>query len=388
MYWHGVTLPIESWALANGWPLKIATDLAVAWNDGPSLYDRVRTDILAQDTSDTQTLRLGDYVMRPAPRATKTHLKSHTWSAYTPTSPWTDTHRSNLPELVDRERVTHLLVDKGTAIGCVGVDRAGGKQVRMADKIVLAAGTVENSRLVIQAHRPGDRHRECGGLSDHISHGIVAVGRPQDVSSQARALADTGSIFYSTFPPPMRSNLFLQFRKNPRNSIIIEAWMLGEQLPDPRNLIRCRPRSNDHSWETTISAQYTEADLVVIGFHKEILSCFWRTVEAEMLAPNIGRLSSHRIDTMPESPTLAEVSLNVETQDANAEAKLWAGYLGSEYHEGCTMPLGRVLDDSHQSLEVDNLYVLGPCSFPRLGAANPTLTTIALSRRLSRILLK
>jgi hypothetical protein len=53
--------------------------------------------------------------------------------------------------------------------------------------------------------------------------------------------------------------------------------------------------------------------------------------------------------------------------------------LGGEDHEGGTLPLGTVLDDRHRLAGIAGLYVAGPATFPRMGAANPGLTTMALA---------
>ena len=42
--------------------------------------------------------------------------------------------------------------------------------------------------------------------------------------------------------------------------------------------------------------------------------------------------------------------------------------------------------ENHEFNHIKNLYAVGPSIFPRPGAANPSLTTLALSRRLAYIL--
>ncbi|HGH0635656.1 TPA: GMC family oxidoreductase, partial [Yersinia enterocolitica] len=51
-----------------------------------------------------------------------------------------------------------------------------------------------------------------------------------------------------------------------------------------------------------------------------------------------------------------------------------------------TLPLGEILNDNHEFNQINNLFAIGPSTFPRPGAANPSLTTLALSRRLAYIL--
>jgi len=64
-------------------------------------------------------------------------------------------------------------------------------------------------------------------------------------------------------------------------------------------------------------------------------------------------------------------------------ARTYSFPLGSEQHEAGTTPLGTVLDDNHQFREVPGLFAAGPSSFPRTGAANPAMTTLALAKRLA-----
>ena len=59
----------------------------------------------------------------------------------------------------------------------------------------------------------------------------------------------------------------------------------------------------------------------------------------------------------------------------------WSNTLGTEDHEGGTLPLGGILDDDGEFRSVRGLYAAGPATFPRLGAANPSLTTLALVHR-------
>ena len=64
----------------------------------------------------------------------------------------------------------------------------------------------------------------------------------------------------------------------------------------------------------------------------------------------------------------------------------YVSYLGTVEHEGCTLAYGNVLDDNNEFVSLPNLYAVGPCTFPRMGAANPGLTSLALVRRLASIL--
>jgi choline dehydrogenase-like flavoprotein len=48
LYWHGVLLPVEEFALADpAWPASVVEELTYSWQDGPSLYARVQADLAA-----------------------------------------------------------------------------------------------------------------------------------------------------------------------------------------------------------------------------------------------------------------------------------------------------------------------------------------------------
>ena len=70
------------------------------------------------------------------------------------------------------------------------------------------------------------------------------------------------------------------------------------------------------------------------------------------------------------------------------EALTWPTYLGGGWHHmGTTRmhtdPARGVVDDQCCVHGIDNLYIAGSATFPTAGAANPTLTVIAMSLRLS-----
>jgi choline dehydrogenase-like flavoprotein len=58
----------------------------------------------------------------------------------------------------------------------------------------------------------------------------------------------------------------------------------------------------------------------------------------------------------------------------------YQNWVGLSDHESGTIALGEHLDDRFMSRHIPNLYVSGPCTFPRAGAANPSLTILALAR--------
>ena len=58
------------------------------------------------------------------------------------------------------------------------------------------------------------------------------------------------------------------------------------------------------------------------------------------------------------------------------------------YHPAGTCAIGRVVDSDLRIIGLSNGFVIGSSVFPKLGRSNPTLTIMALSRRLGITLIK
>lgn len=80
LYWHGVLLPVEDWALTEAdWPRAVIDDLAHSWQGGASLYDRVRSDLMEWSRQaatggaapDDNALRVGPFRFVDPPRAVR-----------------------------------------------------------------------------------------------------------------------------------------------------------------------------------------------------------------------------------------------------------------------------------------------------------------------------
>jgi choline dehydrogenase-like flavoprotein len=87
-----------------------------------------------------------------------------------------------------------------------------------------------------------------------------------------------------------------------------------------------------------------------------------------------------------EAPWLSHDDALASVAAADAPAvfcQYEVGY-GAFEHEACTHPIGDAapapVSPELEVVELPGVYVVGPGAFPRLGAANPALTIIALSR--------
>jgi choline dehydrogenase-like flavoprotein len=252
--------------------------------------------------------------------------------------------------------------------------------------VVLAAGTIESTRLALQALTatdPGARP-VADGLTDHIVHGFVApldpAGLPAWVVEQAAREA-----FFVAPLTEARSNLFVRLYPNRLGAVILDAWAMGEQLPSAEGRIECVP-DGDWPWQVRISTGLCAADHAVIDAQHQALRGFWREFCAITGRPASDMSGLEFADFLRPPRTLHGVVPTIDDLPAGQAPVTWSSPLGSEYHEACTLALGRMLDDDHRFPAVEGLYAAGPATFSRPGAANPSLTSLALARRLAGLL--
>lgn len=392
LYWYGVTLPLEPWALDHEhWPAAVVEDLRSSWHGGPSLYEQVTTE-LGLTWSDGTVVspgpvrHLGGYALRATPRAVRTHPEAPgRWSAYSPLDHWRDPVTGAVGDVPGSVRflvesqVRHVSFRDGRATGAVVADARTGQVTEVAaEAVVLCAGTVENSRLAIQAlsTQTGAEPR-LGGLADHLAQGFfVRI----DSRAAPRPLPLRPGSYYAPVPEA-RCNLFVSLWRVSREELVLDVKINGELPPDPDSYVSCLP-SDGFPWPTRVHANVSADGRAVLTAQRKVLTGVWSAVaEAfgldgdlpfgaydDPLATNVAVLPHHR----EEHPV--------------GRPRTWAGALGAEDHDGGTLPLGGVLTEDHEFARLPGLYAGGPATFPRIGAANPSLTTMALSRRLAAVL--
>jgi choline dehydrogenase-like flavoprotein len=126
----------------------------------------------------------------------------------------------------------------------------------------------------------------------------------------------------------------------------------------------------------TVRSTTSRDDLAVVGAQQEIVRRVWRE-----LAEAVG-CDARAIEFADYNDPVRTNAFVLEEMREGTPAT-WSSCLGTEDHEGGTLPLGAVLDDDHEFAALRGLYAAGPSSFPRLGAANPGLTILALAQRLA-----
>ncbi|MEV0277860.1 FAD-dependent oxidoreductase [Streptomyces sp. NPDC050610] len=383
LYWGGVLLPIEPWALSEEWPKTVVTELTETWDEGPSLYQRVVDDVVGwgAEPPGAPGLTVGALAFDRTPHATRVEPAGG-WSAFSPLAWWDeggDPSVRRVPILAGHD-VLGVRVERGRATGVLVRTEDGELRDVRANQVVLAAGTVVNSRLAIQALAASDSGapRELPGLVDKLSQGFtVAFTDAERLPDAVRAAAREGHVHHRTGTAGTRANQFVRFTESAHGAIEMTSWSMGEQRRGPHGRVRCDD-SGAWPWRTTVHARVEAADEAVRTAQQYLLGELWAEMAQLLGVPAEPLLFS------PDhgSPDLADRLTAARTPTP----RTYSFPLGSEQHEAGTLALGEVLDDDHQFAAVPGLYACGPSVLPRTGAANPSMTTLALSKRLGAIL--
>ncbi|MFG3505332.1 GMC family oxidoreductase [Streptomyces sp. NPDC047821] len=387
LYWHGVILPLEDWALRTpAWPAEVVADLTTAAAGGPSWYDRVTADLTAWsggvlwDPAQPARTPFGGREFRPLPRACRHLPGTGRWEAYTALAAWRGPGGRPAPPPGVRVRcdtdVLAVDVRDGRARGVLVRAADGTAATVAADTVVLCAGTVESTRLAAHALTEAGALRapRLGGLADHIVQGFV-------VRLPAGRLPAPGS-YHLPADPALRSYLRMDVYDEGHGEALLDVRVTGEQLPNEDSVVECRP-SAGQPWRAHVRTELLPEDRKMIAGQRDLLRDFWAAAARDAGLPaapleftGFGDADRDNTRVLPDH-TRGQATGRPET---------WASLLGTEDHEGGSLPLGRLLDARQAFPALPGLYAAGPAVFPRLGAANPSLTTIALSRRLAALL--
>ncbi|MFI1536194.1 FAD-dependent oxidoreductase [Streptomyces anandii] len=382
--WHGVLLPINPRVLAQHWP-KDTADLLLA--EVPGSYRAVTQELLEwQSTSgDLRPDRTPDdpreelraiwpeLSLQPVPQAG--------WSvdgpdgrlvwAYSPLMAWAGCGLArhsglDLPRVVSGPRAVRVLVEAGSVRGVVLATPDRGVREVSADVVVLAAGTLENTRLYAQAlAEEGDIVTRWPGLNDHVTHGY-AIPLPRALAE--RWTRSDHRFLWSDHEDDLNANLFMEVHAAGLAEPVLDLWWMAQQEEPFRDEIRFDPSGHAPSRETTVwagqvEASFSAADEEAIRRRDEITGKLLEALDVDATAE--GRF----VDFDPA----AKAAL------ATGTANHYVSRLGTADHEAGTVPLGKRLGFGGRSPSVGNLFVTGPATFPAAGAANPSLTILALA---------
>lgn len=394
LYWHGVVLPLESWALREPWwPSEVTTDLTGNRPGAFSLYDEVMLELQAWQgrgvpryADAPEAVEVGAERLVRTPSACRA-VGAGRWQAYSPLDYWSEEpggeDSADAARFVCDIEVVAVEVQGGAATG-VFAARAGSREVFRvgADTVVLCAAAVENARLAIQAlsETGALTTARLGGVADHIVQGFLL--KVDSASPRLPEYLLRPGSYVAPARAEHRSYLRFDIARPKPGEILVDVRTTGEQVRRPESFVECRT-DGAHPWPTFVHTSTCAQDDAVIAGQREMLAEFWSALAHDLRVPakalefeEFGRQVRTNTTVLPEFVAALPPGRPLT----------WVSLLGTEDHEGGTLPLGSVLDERHQLAGVPNLYAAGPTSFPRLGAANPSLTSLALAHRLAALL--
>jgi putative NAD(P)-binding protein len=377
LYWHGAIIRLEPWVLdPSWWPESIVRDLTIGMNESPPLYELQEFEVSShQITSGTKILveliqSIGYTHAQSVPLAVRSqHLPDGDirWAAYSPLDFW---HKaspqletvsdSKLPRIACNMEIVSILADRGKVKGVRARNMLSGNIVDINSPcIVLAAGTIENTRLALDVLWSGSHIERpmLSGLTDHLVTGCMYQIQldhlpPEWLSSQMPSFAIIPGTETSRF------NLFVSITLLDivDRTILVDIWTMGEQFPQRENVVYLDPTQQKPS-QAHVHVSLSRLDHEMIEHQQQALRYF-STELLQALGP----------------------SLSVMNQVQ------YVSPLGTVDHEGGTLPFGTIIRTTGEFIDIQGLYAIGPCTFPRMGAANPSLTTLALAKRTAYLL--
>ena len=284
-------------------------------------------------------------------------------------------------------------------VSAVEVACLAGTSFRVAARaFVLATGGIENARLLLLA----DRVQPAGLGNDHDLVGRYFMEHLYlDAAAAIRATQGAIGEFY-TFGHlvdgrRVRGILGLSPEVRRREQLTNYCGVIVESRPSLltrlRNAIadaRARPAPRAYQVKNVMEQAPNPDSRVTLGRDRDRLGCR-RPVLRWRLSP-IDKSTAHRAHAIL-GEELARSGVGHMTSLMGSEADPWpASVRGARHHMGTTRmhddPRRGVVDADCRVHGIANLYVAGSSVFPTSGAANPTLTIVALALRLARHLQK
>jgi choline dehydrogenase-like flavoprotein len=280
-------------------------------------------------------------------------------------------------------------------VSAVKVVCLAGTSFRVAARaFVLATGGIENARLLLLADRV-----ESAGLGN----GHDLVGRYfmehlyMDAAAEIRAPRGAISDFY-TFGHlvdgrRVRGILGLTPDARRRERLTNYCGVIVEPkaslLTRLRNTIaevRARAAPRTYQLKNVMEQAPNSDSRVTLGLDRDRLGC--RRPVLRWRLSSVDKSTAHRAHAIL-GEELSRSGLGTMTSSMGSEADpLPASVRGARHHIGTTRmhadPRRGVVDADCRVHGIANLYVAGSSVFPTSGAANPTLTIVALALRLAR----
>lgn len=383
--WHGVVLRLEDWALNDGrWPASVVGDLR-GRGSRASLYDQVEEDLRrwagghlcgATPAGDRELVhRLREWGLagaRAVPQAVRpATCADGAWEAYSPLGRWLDLSSGHGPaRTLPAVEALEVTASAGRVTGLRLRDRASRRQLRVdCPLVVLAAGALENARLVAQVL--GEPASGPVRVVDHLVQGFC-LRLPAEA---AGALPPCGFGVVAG-DARSRSNLFVRIRQlDGPGGPLLDAWAMGEQEMEGATAVMFAPGPAPR--RAVVRPSLSDGDRRLIAAQQRDLQVLWQA-----LAAALGRPASQlRFAPFLDAPAPFPRARGAAMEGRAGVPRTYTWPLGAVEHEGGSLPLGGPLSPDAEVHGARGLYVVGPAVFPRAGAANPSLTTLALARR-------
>lgn len=338
------------------------------------------------------------------------------------TEPWDALNASDRVRVLLRTRVVDVGVDEtGTRVDRVSAVRGERERVVFRPRlVVLAAGGIENARLLLTADDRrglGNQHDLVGRyfserLSFHGGHVILDVpastadlamlhrppgvevgGGVRVIDELQRELGLLNCAFF-LMPRPQavtraslrslstlrkarsRRPLVRDMPRHVRNAIGVPLPLfeiaLGRVVPRPQTLVLRTQGEQAPNRESRVTLGSRRDDLGI-----PVARVSWRIAESDFASI---RASAGVLDNVLQARGVGHVRWTAAPDGSTLVE-------GNHHHLGTTRmhadPAQGVVDVDSRVHSVANLYVAGCSVFPSYGASNPTLTIVALAHRLA-----
>lgn len=347
--WHGQLVTLEEYARAD-WP--------AAWRERlPGLSVGVTAELAPPPEASAVPAEWREAGLGPVAQAARLCADASgtvgDWSAYTP---------------LDRaQRLPNLSIISGAAVSGIA---PSGRGVRIAlvdgapifaDICVLSAGATGNVALLAQSLGATLEVPLC----DHLCAGAVIGFR--GASPQPPARRGEATLLGYVSDPQLRANLFFQELAPYEEIRALDLWVLAEQLPGYASRLTARP-TREGPASVAIEPRCGPGD-------------------RERLRVAVEQAMRRGEEVLGGAQAVRHMGAESMAIDhARQRPGTWAHYerpIGSVDHEACSHGIGKLCDEDLSLPEIPGVFLNGPGVFPRMGAANPGLTLLALSNWLA-----
>ncbi|MCA4133090.1 family 16 glycoside hydrolase [Arthrobacter sp. M4] len=302
------------------------------------------------------------------------------------------------------------LVDDGQRVTGVRTN-LGDVQVPQGAVVVIAAGTIESTRLALNSFSGLPKTQHLGkGLAAHLRSNLtIRIPRESLPVDPAVLELSEAALFLKGQEPTSGRYFHLQITAaglGPQgNNSEAELW---QKIPDVDTVNRFTAASDSHVVITirangemeqgnNASSITQDAD-TDYGTPRAYVSInasqadgdMWEIMDAcsDEVALAFAGGNPYEVLVNPRTNQWKPVGSNISAEQALPHGGRRDG-LGTTHHEASSLRMGEDPSSSSTDLNgrfhaVENAYALGPATFPRLGSPNPMLTGVALARRLAR----